>query len=60
MDMQRKWLKEYDSVVRMQEVIGIKQFLNTLPMEKKLWVVEKKPDTCVKAGELADEYEQAR
>ena len=44
----------------MQEVIGIELFLNTLPMEKKLWVMEKKPGTCIKAGELADEYEQAR
>ena len=40
-------------------MIGIEQFLNTLPMEK-LWVMEKKPGTCIKAGELADEYEQAR
>ncbi|KAL5505979.1 hypothetical protein EMCRGX_G007532 [Ephydatia muelleri] len=27
---------------------------------KKLWVLERKPETGVKAGELADEYEQAR
>ena len=59
MDMQRKWLKEYDTVVRMQEVVGIQQFLSMLPMEK-LWVMERKPETCVKAGELADEYEQSR
>eukprot|EP00731_Ephydatia_muelleri_P002368 Em0001g2368a len=28
--------------------------------EQSLWVMEKKPETCVAAGELADEYEQAR
>lgn len=57
--MQHKWLKKCSTVAEMQEMIGIEQFLNTLPMEKKLWVMEK-PGTCIKAGELADEYEQAR
>lgn len=42
------------------EVIGRKQFLNSLPTEKQLHVLEKKHTTCVQAGELADEYEQAR
>jgi hypothetical protein len=60
MDVQTKWLKKCTTVAEMQEMIGVEQFLNTLPMEKKLWVMEKKPGTCVKAGELADEYEQAR
>ena len=61
MDLQRKWLKEHTtSVEQMQEAIGLEQFLNSLPMEKRVWVYEKKPDTCVRAGELADEYEQVR
>ena len=34
MDMQNKWLKKCSTVAEMQEVIGIEQFLNTLPMEK--------------------------
>ena len=59
MDLQRKWLKEHTtSVEQMQEVIGLEQFLNSLPMEKRVWVYEKKPKTFVEAGELADEYEQ--
>ena len=41
-------------------MIGIEQFLTTLPLEKRAWVKERKPETCVKAGELADEYELAR
>ena len=40
--------------------VGKELFLNTLPTDKKLWVLERKPETCVQAGELADEYEQAR
>lgn len=43
MDMQNKWLKKCSMVAEIQEVIGIEQFLNTLPIEKKLWVMEKKP-----------------
>ena len=60
MDMQRKWSKECKTVVKMEEVIGIEQFQCTLPMEKNLCVMEKKPETCVKPGELEDEYEQVR
>ena len=38
----------------------MEQFLNTLPLEKRAWVGERKPMTCVQAGELADEYELVR
>ena len=60
MDLQTKWLKECSTVEEVHEVVGIEQFLNTLKPEKRLWVMERKPKTCVKAGELADEYELAR
>ena len=61
MDLQRKWLKEHaTSVEQVQEAIGLEQFLNLLPMEKRAWVYEKKPKTCVEVGELADQYEQVR
>ena len=60
MDLQDKWLKTPSSMREIKEVIGIEQFLTTLPLEKRAWVKERKPETCVKAGELADEYELAR
>lgn len=60
MEWQGKWLKECHNVVDVMNAVGKEQFLNTLPTEKKLWVLERKPKTCVQAGELADEYEQAR
>ena len=60
MELQRKWLKEWTSVEKILEAIGLEQFLSTLPMEKKVWIHEKKPKTCVEAGELADEYDQVR
>ena len=62
-DLQRKWLKEHSaSVEQVQEAIGLEQFLNTLQVEKRVWVYEKKPKlkTCIQAGELADEYDQVR
>ena len=60
MEWQAKWLKECQTVEDVLNAVGKEQFLNTLPTDKKLWVLERKPETCVKAGELADEYEQAR
>ena len=60
MDLQRKWLKEYVTLEAVQEAVGLEQFLNSLTMEQRVWVYEKKPKTCVEAGELADEYEQVR
>ena len=39
-------------------MVGLEQFLKTLPLEERLWVQEKKPETCIQAGELVDEYEQ--
>ena len=60
MDQQSKWLKEYKTVEEVHEAIGIEQFLNSLPVEKRVWVSERKAKTCIQAGELADEYEQVR
>ena len=34
-----------------QELIGMEQFLNTLPANKRLWVMERKPKTCIQAGD---------
>ena len=39
MDLQRKWLKEHTTTVeQMQEALGLEQFLNSLPTEKRVWV----------------------
>ena len=61
MDVQQKWMKECTTIDEVQQLIGKEQFLISLgSAEQSLWVMEKKPETCVAAGELADEYEQAR
>jgi predicted aspartyl protease len=60
MDCQGKWLRECKSMEEVMEAIGREQFLNCLSTEKRLWVLERKPKTCIEAGELADEYEQVQ
>ena len=60
MDPQSKWLKTHTTVQGIKEAIGIEQFLNGLQLEKRAWVKDKKPTTCIQAGELAEEYELAR
>lgn len=59
-DLLQKWMKGHQTAEEIQQVVGLEQFLNTLPLEKRLWVHEKKPKTCIEAGEIVDEYEQIR
>ncbi len=59
-DLQSKWLKKYTTVDAVKEQVALEQFLNVFPTEKWTWVKDKKPSTCIAAGELADEYEEAR
>ena len=42
MDLLQKWMKEHHTVNEIQQVVGLEKFLNTLPLEKWLWVQEKK------------------
>ncbi|KAL5516832.1 hypothetical protein EMCRGX_G002255 [Ephydatia muelleri] len=60
MDLLSKWLREYKTVDDIQQEFGMEQLLNCLTPEKRLWLLERKPKGCVKAGEMLDTYEQAR
>ena len=60
MDLLAKWLREYKTVDDIQQEFGIELFVNSLTIEKRLWLLERKPKGCVKVGELLDMYEQAR
>ena len=44
----------------MAELICLEQFYETLPVEMRTWVQDKKPETCQQAEDLADEYVQTR
>ena len=50
-------VKAHTTVQGIKEAIGTEQFLNSLPMEKRAWVSDKKSTMCAQARELADEYE---
>ena len=59
-DLIDKWMKECKSAKEVCELIVIEQLLETLPSEVRVWVRERKPKTSTEAGQLADDYVQAR
>ena len=59
-DLQRKWMKDHKTVEEMSEVIVMEQFLNTLSPEMQVWIRERRLKSTLEAGELADQYTQAR
>ena len=59
-DLRRKWMRECTTVEQVGDLIVMEQFLNSLPGDIKIWVRERGPKTPREAGELADQYSQAR
>eukprot|EP00731_Ephydatia_muelleri_P007395 Em0003g1643a len=59
-DLAKKWLKQQATAEAVVEVVAQEQLLNTLPSNVRVWVRERKPTTCLEAGQLADDYAQAR
>ena len=59
-DLQSKWMREYETVQDISNAIVMEQFLNTVPREVRIWLLERKPKSPIEAGELADKYWQAR
>ena len=60
LDWIRKWSEECNSVEELRELIVVEQLLDTLPVDIRIWVHERKPKTNAQAGKLADDYIQAR
>ena len=58
-DLWQKWMQKYSTVEQIGDVI-VEQFLNSLTPDLRVWIRERKPETTSEAGELADQYEQAR
>lgn len=56
-DLAGKWLKDCSTVEAIREVILLEQ---PLPPDIRVWLRDRKPDTSVKAGQLAEDYLQAR
>ena len=59
-DLIDKWMKECKSVKEVCELVVIEQLLETLPSKVRVWVRERKPKSSTEAGQLADDYVQAR
>ena len=59
-DTARKWSKRCSTTEELMELIVVEQLLETLPSHVRIWVRERKPTTGVEAGQLADDYFEAR
>ncbi|KAL5516789.1 hypothetical protein EMCRGX_G002202 [Ephydatia muelleri] len=59
-DLANKWLRGVNTVELVKEAIIQEQLLNTLIPTVRVWVKERKPKTALEAGQLADDYTEAR
>ena len=55
-----KWMAEGHTVEDVLEKLVVEQLANTMPAELRIWVAERKPKTGLEAGQLAEDYLQAR
>ena len=59
-DLAQKWMRGCTTVEELLDRVVMEQFLETLPTEVRIWVRERTPKTSGEAGQLAEDYEQAR
>ena len=59
-DLVRKWGRDCQTVEDVFDLIVKEQLLNCLPEDARIWVRERKPKTSEEAGELAEDFVQAR
>jgi hypothetical protein len=59
-DLLGKWTKDCKTVKDIRHLVATEQVLESLPEELRIWVRERKPKTAEEAGQLADDYLQAR
>lgn len=59
-DLLLKWTRECKSAEEICHLVAMEQILESLPSEIHVWVRERKPRTATEAGQLADDYVQAR
>ena len=59
-DLFARWTRECTSKDELQDLMVKEQLLNMLPEDVRVWVQERKPKTSAEAGELAEDYMQAR
>ena len=59
-DLAGKWLKDCTTADEVKDAVVKEQLLATLPEDVRVWVTERKPKTIAEAGQLAEDYLQAR
>ena len=59
-ELTQKWLAEYKTIDEVVEAVATEQLLEVLSEDVRVYVREHKPKTCTDAGELAEDYLQAR
>ena len=59
-DLVNKWLKDISTVEQIKDAVVLEQFLNCLSSPIRVWIKIRKPKSCLEAGQLADNYTEAR
>ena len=59
-DLAEKWMQGCETKEELKDLVILEQLVNTLPEDVRVWVKERKPKTSMEAGQLADDYIQAR
>ena len=59
-DFFRRWTRSCATVEQLADLMVKEQLLNTLPVNVKIWVEERRPKTAEEAAQLADDYFRAR
>ena len=59
-DLADKWTQGCNTEEELKDLIVLEQLVSTLPENVRIWVKERKPKTSTEAGQLADDYTQAR
>ena len=60
MELAQKWTRECTTKQEVLEVVATEQLLNTMSEEVRVWVRERKPNTAVEVGQLAEDFVQTR
>ena len=59
-DLAGKWLRDDMTAAELRDAIIAEQLLAALPEDVRIWVTERKPKSSTEAGQLAEDYIQAR
>ena len=59
-DLAKKWGRDCKTLDELLDLIVKEQLLNCLPEDVRVWVRERKPKSSCEAGELAEDFLQAR